>query len=174
MNSTASAFLGHKLLIYRKYELFLDVKLQHRNEFHWLLGNILAACIIFSKFFEIYLSENLSVNAQEIPRFLVEPSDTNVVEFENTEISCSATGVPVPTIVSWMKDGVHIVLDGTKSILTSGALRITNARKSDDGYYQCVARNVLASVMSRRAKLNVACKFIESRVGKFSAIYLCS
>ena len=120
------------------------------------------------KIFEIHLSENLSaVNAQEIPRFLVEPSDTNVVEYENTEISCSATGVPVPTIVSWMKDGIHIVLDGTKSILTSGALRITNAGKSDDGYYQCVARNILASVISRRAKLNVACKFNESRVEKF-------
>lgn len=96
----------------------------------------------------------------------MEPSDTNVVELENTEISCSATGVPIPTIVSWMKDGVHIVLDGTKSILPSGALRITNARKSDDGYYNCVARNILASTISRRAKLNVACKYSESRVRK--------
>ncbi len=70
-----------------------------------------------------------------------------------------ATGLPVPKVVSWMKDGAHVVFDGTKSILPSGTLRISNARVTDAGWYQCVAQNYVGSVISKRAKLTVACKF---------------
>ncbi|XP_065066493.1 protein sidekick-2-like isoform X2 [Rhopilema esculentum] len=96
------------------------------------------------------------VSGQDIPKFLVEPSDTNVVEYSTAEIACSTTGNPAPTVTSWMKDGVHLRFDGSKSILTSGTLRISFVSRADAGYYQCVAKNRIASVISKRAKLNVA------------------
>ena len=92
----------------------------------------------------------------------MEPSDTNVVEYSTAEIACATTGNPAPTVTSWMKDGVHLRFDGSKSILTSGTLRISYVSRADAGYYQCVAKNRVASVISKRAKLNVACKLVHS------------
>ena len=98
-------------------------------------------------------------NGQEIPRFLVEPSETNAVENDiQTIIACSTTGIPAPTIVSWLKNGELLPLGGTKSIIAPGNLRLGRVSRTDDGYYQCVAQNSFASVISKRAKLNVACK----------------
>ena len=95
---------------------------------------------------------------QEIPRFLVQPSETNVVENDVAIIACTATGIPAPTVVSWLKNGELLPLIGTKSIVSPGNLRLAYVSRSDAGYYQCVAQNSVASVISRRAKLNVACK----------------
>ena len=87
----------------------------------------------------------------------MQPSDTNVVESDVASIACSATGIPASTVVSWLKNGQPIIFGGGKSIVAPGNLRISYVSRSDDGYYQCVARNSIASVISRRAKLNVAC-----------------
>eukprot|EP00794_Sanderia_malayensis_P008937 gene8937-9890_t len=95
--------------------------------------------------------------ANSIPTFTAEPAATNAVRLLTTELHCTATGLPIPKVVSWMKNGEHVnFADGRKSILSTGTLRITNAQQSDDGYYQCVAKNTIGSVISKRAKLTVA------------------
>ena len=99
-------------------------------------------------------------NGQEMPRFLVQPSETNVVMGDTAVIACSTTGIPAPTVVAWLRNGDPVALVGTKSIVSPGNLRIGYVSRSDDGYYQCVAQNSFASVISRRAKLNVACMLI--------------
>ena len=90
----------------------------------------------------------------------MEPSETDTVEGNReTFIACSTTGIPAPSIVSWLKNGEVLQLVGTKSIVSPGSLRLGYVSRADDGYYQCVAQNSFASVISKRAKLNVACKF---------------
>ena len=111
---------------------------------------------IFSNVLLLFAACN--VYANNIPTFLTEPSNSDVVENLSIEIYCMASGLPIPRIVSWMKDGRHVNFDGRLSLLNTGSLKISNAARGDTGYYQCVAQNAVGSVISRRAKLDVACK----------------
>ena len=58
------------------------------------------------------------------------PRDATVAEGESVEFTCSAVGIPHPTIQWLFKDGV---------ISTEAVLSIQEVEEEDEGSYTCVA-----------------------------------
>ena len=92
----------------------------------------------------------------------------------STTITCTATGVPVPT-VSWtgpdgsiMNDSKYTISDTNSPVMvTDGSnvvfqvtsdLTIMSVVRMDGGVYYCVATNVVNTVQSNTT-LTVMCKF---------------
>ncbi len=66
------------------------------------------------------------------------PPIINQEEFTTAELRCSASGTPQPRI-EWRRiDGGYL---STDIIERDGYLRFNSLRKSDEGSYQCIARN---------------------------------
>lgn len=87
--------------------------------------------------------------------FRVEPQSARVAAGEDIVLECSPPrGTPEPQ-VSWRKDGRTLDLGGRLKIVDSSSLAITDARISDDGRYQCVARNTAGVRESTVAVLKV-------------------
>ena len=79
------------------------------------------------------------------------PQSQNVTAGQSFNLSCNATGYPVPTI-EWRQNGTSYTTrdpsvititptDGLRSIRS--VINVTNATISDTGLYQCVATNVV-------------------------------
>ena len=77
------------------------------------------------------------------------PQSQNVTAGQSFNLSCNATGYPVPTI-EWRHNGTSYTIrdpsvititptDGLRS--NSSVITVTNATTSDTGLYQCVATN---------------------------------
>ena len=87
------------------------------------------------------------------------PQGDTKKEGEDVTLSCNARGNPEPQI-SWEKDGStrtsndRISLSDDKKKLT-----IKNLTKDDCGEYQGVASNIVSSVKSNCAILDVQCKY---------------
>ena len=73
-------------------------------------------------------------------------------------ISCDATGNPVPTIW-WTKDASLLAGDAGISGVDTDTLKIKDVRRADGGNYRCVASNCVGSTNSEAAMLNVLCKY---------------
>jgi Immunoglobulin I-set domain len=63
------------------------------------------------------------------------------------ELSCSASGVPAPTI-SWSKNGDAVIPSDYFQLVDGGNLRILGVMPSDAGMYQCIATNSIGSVLA--------------------------
>lgn len=63
-------------------------------------------------------------------------------------LNCQAVGEPTPSL-SWSRQGLPIPWDTRLSLLPNGSLSIASARKEDTSEYECVARNVMGSVLIR-------------------------
>ena len=63
-------------------------------------------------------------------------------------------GYPQPQY-RWLKDGVEL-----GDFSTEHFYRILNTRREDGGSYQCVARNDVGSILSKKIDVTVACKYI--------------
>uniref|UniRef100_A0A8C7MZR3 Hemicentin-1 n=1 Tax=Oncorhynchus kisutch TaxID=8019 RepID=A0A8C7MZR3_ONCKI len=67
----------------------------------------------------------------------------------NAILNCEVRGDPLPTI-QWSKKGGSPLLGNERfTTLSNGSLRLTSAQKEDTAEYQCVARNLLGSVLVR-------------------------
>lgn len=63
-------------------------------------------------------------------------------------LDCQAAGEPQPTI-TWSRQGQPISWDNRLSMLPNSSLYIAAARKEDTSEYECVARNLMGSVLVR-------------------------
>ena len=75
------------------------------------------------------------------PRFVVYPVNTNSTLGGTVVLECAANGSPRPPI-KWFKDGVRLVLGGTKSLVGETNLFISSVSLSDAGVYMCQAGEV--------------------------------
>lgn len=99
--------------------------------------------------------------------FRLEPQNTRVAQGDVALLECAPPkGVPEP-ILYWKKNGQKLEIEHSKRIriVDSGNLAIQDARQSDEGEYQCVAKNVVGVRESKVITLNVH--------GKFLLVYCC-
>eukprot|EP00118_Oscarella_pearsei_P004915 m.21825 g.21825 ORF g.21825 m.21825 type:complete len:1518 (+) comp28230_c0_seq1:714-5267(+) len=95
-----------------------------------------------------------------VPTLISKPTNATVVADKSVTLTCSATGSNTPTI-TWYKvpsSGTRLLLSGLRySVLSTGNFVLSEARKSDDGVYECEAKNK-AGVASARATVTVHIK----------------
>lgn len=81
----------------------------------------------------------------EPPRIISDiPGSIDVVLGMKLDIPCRAVGNP-PPIISWQKDGFHIIAGGDYSIERDGTLRIRESKLEHAGKYMCTAKNTAGS-----------------------------
>ncbi|KAL3274304.1 hypothetical protein HHI36_015709 [Cryptolaemus montrouzieri] len=90
--------------------------------------------------------------------FRLEPQSTRVAAGEDTVLECAPPkGTPDP-IIFWRKDGQTLEIEGRFRLVDGSNLAITDTKTSDDGRYQCIAKNVAGTRESSVAVLKVFVK----------------
>lgn len=82
------------------------------------------------------------------PVITLEPVETVINAGDKVILNCQATGEPPPTI-SWSRQGHSIPWDDRVHVLPNNSLYIAAAQKEDTSEYECVARNLMGSVLVR-------------------------
>lgn len=93
--------------------------------------------------------------------FRLEPQNTRVAQGDVALLECLAPkGIPEP-LIWWKKNGQKLEIEHSKRIriVDGGNLAIQDARQSDEGEYQCVAKNVVGVRESKTVTLNVHGKY---------------
>lgn len=80
------------------------------------------------------------------PVITLEPVGTVVDAGTTVVLSCKADGEPGP-MIEWTQHARPLLANDRFSTLSNGSLRITSAQKEDTSEYECVARNLLGSVV---------------------------
>lgn len=93
----------------------------------------------------------------------MEPVETVVDAGTTVVLNCQADGEPTP-MIEWSRQGRPLLGISRFSTLSNGTLRISSAQKEDTAEYECVARNLLGSVLVRvaltvRGELYIMCVF---------------
>ena len=78
----------------------------------------------------------------------MEPVGTVVDAGTTVVLNCQAEGEPTP-MIEWSHQGHRLLANERFSTLSNGSLRISSAQKEDTAEYECVARNLLGSVLVR-------------------------
>uniref|UniRef100_A0A671W9G0 Hemicentin 1 n=1 Tax=Sparus aurata TaxID=8175 RepID=A0A671W9G0_SPAAU len=94
------------------------------------------------------LERSVMLTLQSAPTIIVEPADTVVDAGTTVVLNCQAEGEPTP-MVEWSRQGRPLLGNDRFSTLSNGSLRISSAQKEDTAEYECVARNLLGSVLVR-------------------------
>lgn len=82
------------------------------------------------------------------PIITLEPIATIINVGGKVILNCQATGEPHPAIM-WSRQGHAIPWDDRVNVLSNNSLYISAAQKEDTSEYECVARNLMGSVMVR-------------------------
>lgn len=82
------------------------------------------------------------------PIITLEPVETVINAGDKIILNCQATGEPHPTI-TWSRQGHSIPWDDRVNVLPNNSLHIAAAQKEDTSEYECVARNLMGSVLVR-------------------------
>lgn len=80
------------------------------------------------------------------PTITVEPVNTVVDAGTTVVLNCQAEGEPSP-VIEWSREGRPLLGSDHFSALSNGSLRISSAQKEHTAEYECVARNLLGSVL---------------------------
>ncbi|XP_068397521.1 hemicentin-1 isoform X4 [Eschrichtius robustus] len=94
------------------------------------------------------VERSMSLTLQSPPVITLEPIETIINAGGKVVLNCQATGEPHPTI-TWSRQGHSIPWDERINVLSNNSLYITAARKEDTSEYECVARNLMGSVLVR-------------------------
>lgn len=93
--------------------------------------------------------------------FRVEPQNIRVAQGDIALLECAGPkGTPEP-LISWKKNGQKLEIEHSKRvrIVDGGNLAIQDTRQSDEGQYQCVAKNAAGIRESKIAFLKIHGKF---------------
>uniref|UniRef100_UPI003AAED308 roundabout homolog 1-like n=1 Tax=Centroberyx gerrardi TaxID=166262 RepID=UPI003AAED308 len=102
-------------------------------------------------------SATLSVHVNTVPpAFAMRPRNQVVAAGRTVTFQCEATGNPQPAIF-WQREGSESLLFSYQppqpfsrlSVSQMGSLTITDAQRSDAGYYSCQALNIAGSVITK-------------------------
>ena len=80
----------------------------------------------------------------------VPPSLATPVEGTTLQVRCQADGYPLPA-VTWTRVGMP--LPAGKTTINQGTLTIKNLSPADNGFYDCVATNIMGT---KKKRLNLA------------------
>uniref|UniRef100_A0A182JQB0 Roundabout n=1 Tax=Anopheles christyi TaxID=43041 RepID=A0A182JQB0_9DIPT len=92
--------------------------------------------------------------------FRLEPQHTRVAQGETVLLECGPPkGIPEPTLW-WRKNGQKLEVEASKRIriVDGGNLAIQDVRQTDEGQYQCIAKNLVGVRESATAFLKVHVK----------------
>ncbi|KAM8945757.1 peroxidasin homolog [Pelodytes ibericus] len=90
----------------------------------------------------------------EIPRIVSEPRGVDITLGNTVYFTCRAEGNPKPRIV-WLhnKNEIDMSYDGRLNLLHDGTLMIQDTKESDQGVYQCAAKNIAGEARTQEAVL---------------------
>ncbi|XP_012591877.2 hemicentin-1 [Microcebus murinus] len=94
------------------------------------------------------VERSMSLTLQSPPIITLEPVGTVINAGGNIILNCQAAGEPHPTI-TWSRQGHSIPWDDRVTVLSNSSLYIAAAQKEDTSDYECVARNLMGSVLVR-------------------------
>ncbi|TRZ02412.1 hypothetical protein DNTS_034467 [Danionella cerebrum] len=94
------------------------------------------------------VERTVTLTLQRSPTITVDPVETVIDAGSTVMLNCQAEGEPVP-VIEWSRQGRPLL--GIERIITlnNGSLRLSSAQKEDTSEYECVARNLLGSVLVR-------------------------
>lgn len=94
--------------------------------------------------------------------FVTEPSDKRVSQNDHVMMDCLAQGEP-PVDVRWQKNGARVLESDHVRFFPNGSLYLSSVSRgveqSDEGFYQCLARNKYGAILSQRAHLTISSKY---------------
>ncbi|POI27292.1 hypothetical protein CIB84_008960, partial [Bambusicola thoracicus] len=82
------------------------------------------------------------------PVITTEPAGITVEAGATAMLNCQASGEPPPAI-RWFRQGHPFVSNDRMTVLSNGSLHIIAAQKEDTSEYECVAKNLMGSVLVR-------------------------
>ncbi|KAM9066589.1 peroxidasin homolog isoform X2 [Sarcophilus harrisii] len=90
----------------------------------------------------------------ERPRITSEPQDADVTSGNTVYFTCRAEGNPKPEII-WLRNNNELSMktDSRLNLLDDGTLMIQNTQETDQGIYQCMAKNVAGEVKTQEVTL---------------------
>ncbi|KFP01647.1 Hemicentin-1, partial [Calypte anna] len=94
------------------------------------------------------VERSLTLTLQSAPVFTIEPVETVIEAGASAVLNCQAHGEPPPTI-KWSQQGHPVVGNERMTVLSNGSLRIVAAQREDTAQYECVASNLMGSVLVR-------------------------
>ncbi|XP_007935886.1 hemicentin-1 [Orycteropus afer afer] len=94
------------------------------------------------------VERSMSLTLQSPPVITLEPIESVTSAGGKVILNCQATGEPRPTIL-WSRQGRPIPWDDRLRVLSNNSLYIAAAQKEDTSEYECVARNIMGSVLVR-------------------------
>lgn len=93
---------------------------------------------------------------------MIEPSDKRVSQSDHAVMDCLAQGEP-PVDVRWQKNGARVLESDRIHFLPNGSLYLSSVSRgveqSDEGFYQCLARNKYGAILSQRAHLTISSEY---------------
>ncbi|XP_029473326.1 LOW QUALITY PROTEIN: hemicentin-1 [Rhinatrema bivittatum] len=92
------------------------------------------------------VERSVTLTLQSPPTITVEPVEEIIDAGTTVVIHCQAEGEPPPTI-EWSRQGRPIFSSDRITILSNNSLRIASVQKEDTSEYECVARNLMGSVL---------------------------
>ncbi|GAB1285527.1 Hemicentin-1 [Apodemus speciosus] len=102
------------------------------------------------------VERSVSLTLQSSPIITLEPVETVVDAGGRVILDCQAAGEPQP-VITWSRQGHPIPWDNRLAMLPNSSLYIVAARKEDTSEYECVARNLMGSVLVRVPIIVQAC-----------------
>uniref|UniRef100_A0A8C9UE41 Hemicentin 1 n=1 Tax=Serinus canaria TaxID=9135 RepID=A0A8C9UE41_SERCA len=122
------------------------VGVQISNRIRQLVNGSLAIYVSALNLIDKVVPDHIGLKESGPPVITVEPVGTVLEAGATAVLDCQARGEPPPAI-SWSRQGQPVLGDDRVTLLPNGSLRIAALQREDTSQYECVARNLLGSVL---------------------------